>query len=186
MTDHAEEQEMEAEAMTAIFDSHFEVMDTKQWKITIYPETGTTDEQELETLNHVGCTLLVTLPETYPEVVPQLDIEILKGLATEHQDEIQRIALEEATTNLGTPSIYAITERIREWLIENNVKGLDDISMHAQMMRKKVQEEKLKVCFIRGTFLFVLDSIYMGWISKHLHTHKTIRHVFYFISCHCE
>jgi ethanolamine ammonia-lyase large subunit len=102
--------------------------------------------QELENLNHVGCRLVVTLPETYPEVVPEIHIEIVKGLASEHQDEIQRMAMDEATNNIGTPSIYAITERVREWLIENNTKGLDDISMHAQMIRKKLQEEKSKVC----------------------------------------
>jgi RWD domain len=161
MTDHAEEQEMEAEAMAAIFDTNFEIISVDQnnnddstndhhnrtvWRITIFPETGTTDEQELETLNHVACRLLVTLPETYPEILPDLDVEIVKGLVSEHQEEIHRIAMEEASNNLGTPSIYAITERVREWLIENNTKGLDDVSMHAQMIRKQLLEEKSKVC----------------------------------------
>ena len=150
MTDHAEEQEMEAEAMEAIFDTNFEVVETmdnsnRVWRITIYPETGTTDIQELESLNHVGCRLVVTLPETYPEIEPEIRVEIVKGLASEHQNEIQQIAMDEATNNIGTPSIYAITERVREWLIENNTKGLDDISMHAQMIRKQLQEEKSKV-----------------------------------------
>lgn len=169
MTDHAEEQEMEAEAMAAIFDTNFEVLEPtdndhhRVWSITIYPETGTTDEQELESLNHVGCRLVVTLPETYPEIEPVIHIEIVKGLAAEHQDEIQQLALEEATNNIGTPSIYAITERVREWLIENNTKGLDDISMHAQMIRKKLQEEKSKVGYDRAfsnihfRVLFVAD-----------------------------
>jgi RWD domain len=163
MTDHAEEQEMEAEAMAAIFDTNFEVVETTEtkdrvWRITIYPEAGTTDVQELESLNHVGCRLVVTLPETYPEIVPEIRIEIVKGLASEHQDEIQLLAMDEATNNLGTPSIYAITERIREWLIENNAKGLDDISMHAQMIRKKLQEEKSKVSTCRTLVLLCCSS----------------------------
>lgn len=145
MNDHAEEQEMEAEAMAAIFDSHFEILNPSEWQVTVYPETGTTDEQELENINHVGCRLIVTLPETYPEVLPNLDIEVIKGLASEHQEEILNVANEEAAANIGAPSIFAITERIREWLVENNVKGLDDVSMHAQMMRKKALEEKAKV-----------------------------------------
>jgi RWD domain len=150
MTDHAEEQEMEAEAMAAIFDSHFEILQASRWRVTIYPETGTSDEQELESINHVGCRLLVTLSETYPEVLPELDIEIIKGLAADHQDEILRIAREEAEANIGAPSIFAITERIREWLVENNIKGLDDVSMHAQMMRKILLEEKAKVSLLIG------------------------------------
>ena len=155
MTDHTEEQEMEAEAMAAIFDTNFEVVETtdteaRVWRIIIYPEAGTTDIQELESLNHVGCRIVVTLPETYPEIVPDIRIEIVKGLASEHQDEIHRMAMDEAINNIGTPSIYAITERVREWLIENNTKGLDDISMHAQMIRKKLLEEKSKVRRVAG------------------------------------
>jgi RWD domain len=143
MADHAEEQEMEAEAMAAIFDSHFEVLEAKKWSVTIYPESG--DPSELDTLNHVGCKLLVNLPEMYPEVCPELDIEIVKGLAEEQRLELKKLADEEATANQGVPSLFAVTERLREWLLENNVKGLDDVSMHAQMMRKKLQAEKSQV-----------------------------------------
>ena len=178
MTDHAEEQEMEAEAMAAIFDTNFEVLEPtdndhhRVWSITIYPETGTTDEQELESLNHVGCRLVVTLPETYPEIEPVIHIEIVKGLAAEHQDEIQQLALEEATNNIGTPSIYAITERVREWLIENNTKGLDDISMHAQMIRKKLQEEKSKVGYDRA--FWNIHLVHHLWQIVHLSVARTI------------
>jgi hypothetical protein len=182
MTDHAEEQEMEAEAMAAIFDTNFEdveMPDTQDrvWRITIYPEAGTTDIQELERLNHVGCRLVVTLPETYPEIVPYIRIEIVKGLAAEHQDEIQQLAMDEATNNIGTPSIYAITERVREWLIENNTKGLDDISMHAQMIRKKLHEENSKVrllvsfCNYLEYFLQKLCNHFTNWRLEVSHLH---------------
>ena len=33
-------------------------------------------------------------------------------------------------------------EALREWLAENNQKGLDDLSMHAQMLRKQQAKEK--------------------------------------------
>jgi RWD domain len=143
MADHAEDQEMEAEAMAAIFDTHFEIISENQWSVTIYPESG--DPSELEALNHVGCKLLITLPPRYPEDLPELDIAIIKGLADEQRQELKTLADDEAEANLGVPSMFAVTERLREWLIENNVKGLDDVSMHAQMMRKKQQEEKAQV-----------------------------------------
>ena len=43
------------------------------------------------------------------------------------------------------PAIYAVCEVIREWLVDNNVKGLDDESMHAQMMRRAKEAERSEV-----------------------------------------
>jgi RWD domain len=140
--DHAEEQAMEAEALAAIFDAQFVVTDDGQWTIAIYPEQGD-DPTSLDQLNHVGCRLVVTLPATYPEVAPQLQIDIIKGLTPdEHGVLLQQLAMDEAQANLGVPCIFAVAEVLREWLAAHNQKGLDDQSMHAQMMRKKKQQEE--------------------------------------------
>ena len=40
----------------------------------------------------------------------------------------------EAANNEAMPAIYAICEVLREWLADHNTKGLDDASMHAQMI----------------------------------------------------
>jgi len=133
--------------MAAIFDTHFIVLPSNDdgrphWTVDIYPETAS-DPDELDELNHVAIQLHVTLPETYPdEALPTLRVEILKGLADDpHRTELQNISEEEAASNEGLPSIYAVTERLREWLLENNRPGLDDISMYAQMMRKQRDKE---------------------------------------------
>mmetsp|Transcript_13950 Transcript_13950/g.38347 ORF Transcript_13950/g.38347 Transcript_13950/m.38347 type:complete len:297 (-) Transcript_13950:91-981(-) len=144
MADHCEEQEMEAEALTAIFDECLEVIQSAQpfrWAVTLYPEQHV-DDDDAEDPNHVGIKLTATIPLTYPEALPELEIEILKGLVSEHQDTLLQLANEEAEANLGLPSIFAISERLREWLIENNVKGLDDTSMFAQMKRRELESEK--------------------------------------------
>jgi molybdopterin-guanine dinucleotide biosynthesis protein A len=150
MADHSEEQEMEAEALAAIFDSHFSILETSplaQWSVDIYPETGS-DPSELQALNHVACRLIAILPVDYPEILPELKIEVLKGLVShDHGEVLQRLAMEVAEANAGVPHIFAVAERLREWLAENNVTGLDDVSMHAQMMRKKKEVEKAQVCF---------------------------------------
>jgi len=151
MTDHAEEQEMEAEALAAIFDTLFQIDEnTGAWNVDIYPEQAG-DPSELDQLNHVGCRLVVTRPATYPEVAPDLQIEILKGLTPdEHGVLLQNMAIEEAAANEGVPCIFAVAEALREWLAAHNVKGLDDQSMHAQMMRKKKQQEEQQAvsCFV--------------------------------------
>ena len=42
-------------------------------------------------------------------------------------------------------AIFTICEAVREWLNSNNVKGQDDGSMYAQMMRRAKDEERAKV-----------------------------------------
>ena len=81
MTDQIEEQEMEAEALAAIFDSAFEVISSTppmQWSVKLRPVDCEGDEEADEAENHVAVMLNVTVPEAYPEVLPNLDIAVLK------------------------------------------------------------------------------------------------------------
>ena len=106
----------------------------------------------------MGVKLIAKIPLDYPEMsLPEFDIELLKGLTAEHRDELLNLANEEAEANLGLPSIFAVCERLREWLAENNTKGMDDVSMYAQMMRREKEKEKSKVSF----FFNVLGKLEM-------------------------
>eukprot|EP00579_Thalassiosira_antarctica_P023255 CAMPEP_0201990172 /NCGR_PEP_ID=MMETSP0904-20121228/93237_1 /ASSEMBLY_ACC=CAM_ASM_000553 /TAXON_ID=420261 /ORGANISM="Thalassiosira antarctica, Strain CCMP982" /LENGTH=300 /DNA_ID=CAMNT_0048544427 /DNA_START=15 /DNA_END=917 /DNA_ORIENTATION=- len=143
---HREEQEMEAEALEAIFDTAFEIHSSEQpfvWAVKLVPVDCGGDADEEETANHVMVKLIATIPSAYPEEnLPQLDLEILKGLSEDNKKELLQLANEEAEANEGMGSIYAVCEAVREWLADNNVKGLDDASMHAQMMRKAKDAER--------------------------------------------
>lgn len=149
MSDHCEEQEMEAEALTAIFDTSFEIKSSLQpfeWSLKLLPVDCGGDPDEEEAQNHVGINLLVKLPLNYPEAsIPELDVEILKGLTEEHRTELVEMAQAEAMKNEGMPMVFTICEVLREWLVDHNTKGLDDASMHAQMMRRAQEEERKKV-----------------------------------------
>uniref|UniRef100_A0A7S4I7L3 RWD domain-containing protein n=1 Tax=Odontella aurita TaxID=265563 RepID=A0A7S4I7L3_9STRA len=148
MSDHVEEQEMEAEALEAIFDVSFSVVHDAQpfvWSVRLVPvDCGGDESEELEH-NHVAVKLVATIPPTYPEDCgPELDVEIERGLAEQHREEILGVARDEADANEGMPAIFAVCEAVRGWLADNNEKGLEDVSMHAQMMRKKKDEERSK------------------------------------------
>ena len=144
MSDQCEEQEMEAEALAAIFDDCLEVVSDAQpfvWSISIWPEQHSEEEE-----NHVGVKLIATIPLDYPESsFPNFDLEVLKGLTDEHKTELLAMAKEEAEANEGLPSIFAVCEKLREWLIDNNQKGMDDVSMYAQMMRREKEKERQEV-----------------------------------------
>ncbi|KAL7546700.1 hypothetical protein ACHAWF_010030 [Thalassiosira exigua] len=146
---HREEQEMEAEALAAIFDTAFETRSSEQpfvWAVKLVPvDCGGDDADEEEAANHVMVKLVAQIPYEYPEetaALPQLDLEILKGLSIDNKKELLQIANDEAEANAGMPVIFAVCEAVRAWLADNNVKGLDDASMHAQMMRKAKEAER--------------------------------------------
>lgn len=146
MSDHCEEQEMEAEALAAIFDVAFEIIKDQQpfqWSVRLLPVDCGGDTEQEEAENFVAIKLLATIPLDYPETsLPELDIEILKGLTDDHRTELIELANEEAANNEGMPAIYAIAEALREWLVNNNTKGLDDASMYAQMTRRAKEVER--------------------------------------------
>jgi hypothetical protein len=63
-----------------------------QWQIEIFPEQSDLNNNEL---NHVGCKLGVTVPANDPETsLPVLEIEIIKGLADHHVEDLQQLAKE--------------------------------------------------------------------------------------------
>lgn len=138
---------MEVEALTAIFDTAFEIVsDTSPfvWSVKLLPVDCGGDEAEEEKENHIAIKLVATIPPLYPDDKPELDVKIIKGLADPQRKEILKIAEDEADANQGMAAIYAICEAVREWMVENNVKGQDDGSMYAQMMRRAKDVEKAK------------------------------------------
>ena len=91
----------------------------------------------------VAVALHVEFPTDYPSVVPIVSIEVEKGLGKKHADELRAIALENAESNVGGPSIFGIAEAIKDWLMDNNNSGQDG-SMYAEMMRRVQQKDAVE------------------------------------------
>ena len=155
--DLCEEQEMEAEALAAIFDDCLEIISSTQpfeWAVNLYPEQLVDEDDEDAPQNHVGVKVIATIPLDYPdESLPEFNIKVLKGLTEEHEQELKELANEEAESNRGMPVMYAVCERLREWLLENNEKGMDDRSMYTLMLKREKDKEREEVsnyyCLIR-------------------------------------
>jgi len=97
---YQEEQEMEQEALAAIFMDDFVALNEEQpykWSIMLEPIQDDPDA------NHVGLKLIVDIPLAYPEEHPELNIEITKGLAEDQIEEILNVAKEEVDANEGMP-----------------------------------------------------------------------------------
>merc|ERR1712146_862552 len=73
-----------------------------------------------DNINYVGCKVTFTLPESYPEIVPDFVIENMKGLSEEKINELKNHLDEIADAYIGMPMIFNIVEECKTWLQDNN------------------------------------------------------------------
>ena len=83
----------------------------------------------------VGVNLICGIPETYPDAVPDMSIEVTSGLLQAQASEIEELAAQTASENVGMVMGYTIAEAVRDWLLEHNISQ-EDGSMHANMLRR--------------------------------------------------
>ncbi|OQR84842.1 hypothetical protein ACHHYP_12630 [Achlya hypogyna] len=136
MADYAEEQMMEVEALESIYMDDF----TKIQDSPVVVKVHIVPNQDGEN-NHVALSLTCTLPETYPEAAPAIDIILEKGLSDRQEKEIRALLDSQVEENMGMAMIYTISEAIREYLVENNREG-NDGSEYQEMLRRMESKQK--------------------------------------------
>ncbi|GBG26207.1 E3 ubiquitin-protein ligase RNF25 [Hondaea fermentalgiana] len=140
--DHDEEQQLELEALEAIFVEDYSLeqeSSPRVVKLKLLPFSGEDADEE----NKVGVEAQFTLPAEYPEVAPEVAVTALRGLTSKQTDELADLALAEVENLLGMAMIFQLSEVIKEWLVENNRDHTDE-SMHAQMLQKMQDEERAR------------------------------------------
>lgn len=100
----------------------------------------------------------VTLPETYPEVLPQFTLYNIKGLVSTQLNELKAQLLEVAEGYLGTVMVFALASEAQQWLLEHN----DQRAEQQQAMRTAEELEYMKQkeedLFLRSVDRFTMDS----------------------------
>jgi len=129
MTNYKEEQELELEALTSIFEEgkEFEKLSDTEFLLRFKPFPA--DEE----VNHVGVTLKIGYTDTYPETAPEWELQDVIGLSDDKVDELKAKVEESIESSMGMAMVYTISEMCQDWLKENNVKAL---SMHEEMMKR--------------------------------------------------
>ena len=128
-----EEQQMEIEALQCIFMDDFKFVSEKvprSFELNVWPNmSGDAGD------NFVGAALAVAFPKQYPSKVPTIQVRSLKALTVVQRGALQTLVDSLVQENAGTTMMYAITESVKEWLLERNVKQL---SMHEQVRRRLI------------------------------------------------
>jgi hypothetical protein len=117
--DYKEEQASELEALESIYPSEFKLLGTDPSICTVEVRSSTFDE---ETGEGYRCCLKFTLPPTYPEEVPEVDIVLedddtySSNLEESDIEEMKRFLIEQAVENTGMAMIFTIVSAAQEWM----------------------------------------------------------------------
>lgn len=133
-----EDQENEIEALEAIFENEFKLIEKNppSFEILLEPCPGEGDDE-----NHVRVLFKVKFPESYPDTAPEITLEAAKGLNEKKMVVLDKIAADAVEEGLGEVVIFTVTEALKEWLSDNNEK---EKGMHEEMMERAMKEKETK------------------------------------------
>lgn len=123
MTDYAQEQEMEIEALEAILMDEFREIHSSEsglntsnrcFQITITPQ----DDDEESTYSSVRLALIFSHTEKYPDEPPLLNVSSLKGIQSADLKILKEKLEQEAVENLGMAMVYTLVTSAKDWLSE--------------------------------------------------------------------
>lgn len=140
--DYEEEQAMEVEALESIYMDEFKKLQDQplQYEIALMPYSDGGEEDEI---NYVAIRLQCIIPSTYPDVAPELEIVLDKGLSDEQKKEMMALLDQQVEENTGIAIIFTLCEALKEYLMENNREGNDD-SEYQQMLRRGEKQAKVE------------------------------------------
>ncbi|XP_062157487.1 uncharacterized protein LOC133865033 isoform X2 [Alnus glutinosa] len=123
MTDYAQEQEMEIEALEAILMDDFKEIHSGEsglgtsnrcFQIKLSPQDDETDELSTP----VQLALIFSHTEKYPDEPPLLNVKSLRGIHIEDLRILKEKLHQEASEILGMAMIYTLVTSAQEWLSE--------------------------------------------------------------------
>eukprot|EP00262_Sarcandra_glabra_P008197 TRINITY_DN21512_c0_g1_i1.p1 TRINITY_DN21512_c0_g1~~TRINITY_DN21512_c0_g1_i1.p1 ORF type:complete len:254 (-),score=61.88 TRINITY_DN21512_c0_g1_i1:205-966(-) len=134
MTDYAQDQEMEIEALQAILMDDIKEIDPSEsglrtdnrcFEITLSPQDDDVDES---TYTPVQLALIFSHTEKYPDESPLLNVQSLRGIKPEDIKVLKGKLEQEASENLGMAMIYTLVTSAKEWLSETfgHDAGIED------------------------------------------------------------
>ncbi|ONK69986.1 uncharacterized protein A4U43_C05F29020 [Asparagus officinalis] len=124
MSDHAQEQEMEIEALQAILMDDIEEIESSDsglgtknrcFQITLSPQDDDVDEANY---TPVQLALIFSHTEKYPDEPPLLNVKSIRGIKPDDLQVLKENLEQEASDNLGMAMIYTLVTSAQEWLSE--------------------------------------------------------------------
>ena len=132
MTDFKAEQKDEIEAIESIYSEEIDIISENPHRFTIPVKTEEYDDEESD--EGMMTLLKFTFPDTYPEVIPQIDIEESDGIDDHVLEEFKEAMNTVAEENIGMAMVFTIVSAAIEWLGEKN-----------EQLKREEEEEKKRI-----------------------------------------
>ncbi|XP_042484030.1 RWD domain-containing protein 1 [Macadamia integrifolia] len=126
MTDYAQEQEMELEALQAILMDDFKEIPSHEsglstsnrcFQIILSPQDE--DDADESTTTPVQLALIFSHTEKYPDEPPYLNVKSIRGIQSEDLKILKAKLEQEASENLGMAMVYTLVTLAKDWLSES-------------------------------------------------------------------
>ncbi|KAM3838270.1 RWD domain-containing protein 1 [Diretmus argenteus] len=154
MTDYAEEQRNELEAIESIYPDSFTVLSDAPTSFTI---TVTSDQGENDEM--VETTLKFTYVEKYPDEPPLWEISSQENLEDADADAVLALLEQQAEENLGMVMIFTLVTAVQEKLNEI-VDQIKNRREEEKQRKEKEAEEAERVAF-QGTVVTIEN--FLAW-----------------------
>ncbi|KAM8846283.1 RWD domain-containing protein 1 [Synchiropus picturatus] len=157
MTDYAEEQRNELEAIESIYPDSFTVLseDPISFTITVTSDAGENGEM-------VETTLKFTYVEKYPDEPPLWEIHSQENLENNDVDIILSLLQQQAEENLGMVMIFTLVTAVQEKL--NEIVDLMKNRREEEKQRKEKEAEEAEKVAFQGTVVTIEN--FLAWKAK--------------------
>ncbi|XP_029599347.1 RWD domain-containing protein 1 [Salmo trutta] len=157
MTDYAEEQRNELEAIESIYPDSFTVLSEvpTSFTITVTSDAGENDET-------IEVTLQFTYVEKYPDEVPLWEIYSQENLEDSDAEGILTLLQQQAEENLGMVMIFTLVTAVQDKLNEL-VDEIKNRREEEKRRKEEAAEEAEKVLF-QGTVVTIEN--FLSWKAK--------------------
>lgn len=142
MTDYKSEQADEIEALESIYMENFAVVEESpltKIRLLLEPERDYGDEAE-DAVMFVSLKLFCTFPDTYPDVMPEITVEPVKGIDERQVRQLTDKLAAEAEASVGLAMVFNLAEVAKDWLTENN-KDMDESAYQDMLERMGHKDE---------------------------------------------
>lgn len=157
MTDYAEEQRNELEALESIYPDSFTVLSEvpTSFTITVTSDAGENDET-------VEATLKFTYVEQYPDEAPLWEIFSQENLEDSDAEEILTLLKQQAEENLGMVMIFTLVTAVQEKLNEmvDQIKNRRE----EELKRKEAEAEEAEKVAFQGTVVTIEN--FLAWKAR--------------------
>ncbi|XP_034384699.1 RWD domain-containing protein 1 [Cyclopterus lumpus] len=157
MTDYAEEQRNELEAIESIYPDSFTVLSDEPISFTV---TVTSDADENGEI--VEATLKFTYVEKYPDEPPLWEIHSQENLEEVDGEDILTLLQQQAEENLGMVMIFTLVTAVQEKL--NEIVDLMKNRREEEKQRKEAEAEEAEKVLFQGTVVTIEN--FMTWKAK--------------------